>query len=68
VKRHLTTREVGSLLDQPEWFVRRIVDALSPSVERFGHKRLIPSDRVTEIKAAIDQHLRRREGRKVVAS
>ena len=58
----LTTRQVGELLSQPEWFIRRIVDRLSPAVDRFGHKRMIPPDRVESIRAAIEQHHARRRG------
>jgi hypothetical protein len=63
MKINLTTREVGELLSQPEWLVRRVADGLSPAFEKFGHKRLIPASRVPEIGRAIQdrQAKRRRE-------
>ena len=50
----LTTREVGELCDhEPEWLIRRVVDALDPPVRRFGHKRMIPKNRLPEIQQAL---------------
>lgn len=49
----LTTREVGDETGKPEWLIRRIVDSLSPPVNRFGHKRMIPRDRLPEIEQAL---------------
>lgn len=60
----LTTRQVGDLVDQPDWLVRRIVDALAPPVEKFGHKRMVPRVRLPEIRRAIEHHLERRKERK----
>ena len=61
MKVFLTTREVGELLDQPEWAVRRVVDALLPPVEKFGHKRLIPAVRIHELETALKNRARSRE-------
>lgn len=58
----LTTRQVGELLQAPEWLVRRIVDALPQPVDKFGHKRMIPTERVPEIKAAIEAKQSARRG------
>jgi len=49
----LTTREAGDLCGKPEWLIRRIVDALNPPVGRFGHKRMIPAERLPEIMVAV---------------
>jgi hypothetical protein len=49
--RYLTTRQVGDQIGEGEWTVRRIADDLSPPIERFGQKRMIPADRVAEIEA-----------------
>ncbi len=51
----LTTREAGDEVGKPTWLIRRIVDSLTPPVNRFGHKRMIPRDRLPEIRKAIDQ-------------
>jgi hypothetical protein len=56
VKTNLTTRDVALLLNRPEWFIRRIVDSLSPPVERFGNKRVVPLARMSEIREAIGRH------------
>ena len=54
--KYLTTREAGELCDdKPEWLIRRIVDALEPPVERFGNKRMIPADRLPEVKKALEE-------------
>ena len=50
--RFLTTKQVGDLLGQPEWKVRRVVDSLGP-IERFGNKRLIPAEMVERVRAEI---------------
>lgn len=55
MKEVLTTREAGDEVGRPEWFVRRIVDSLNPPVDRFGHKRMIPRERLAEIRKAIDE-------------
>jgi len=57
--RYFTTREVGDICDQPEWLIRRVADELDPPVSRFGHKRMIPADRVSEIKERLSQRHRR---------
>jgi hypothetical protein len=65
VSSNLTTREVGQLYRQPEWLIRRLVDEILPPFEKFGHKRLIPRQRLPEIQAALADYtvrrIRRRE-------
>lgn len=58
----LTTREVGEIVGQPEWLVRRIVDKLAPPVEKFGHKRMIPPARLPEIQTAITARQNAKQG------
>lgn len=58
----LTTREVGEIVGQPEWLVRRIVDHLAPPVEKFGHKRMIPLSRLPEIQTALAARKHAKEG------
>lgn len=53
MKAILTTREAGDEIKEPEWLVRRVSDSLTPPVERFGHKRMIPRERLPEIEQAI---------------
>jgi len=55
----LTTRQVGEVFGEPEWRIRRIVDSLR-DIPRFGGKRMIPRERLTEVAAA----LARKEGSK----
>ena len=50
-----TTRQVGDLLHEPEWMIRRVVDALQTPVPRFGGKRAIPAARLAEIAEAVKQ-------------
>jgi len=45
----LTTGQIGRMVGQPEWKIRRIVDSLSPAVPMFANKRLIAPDRLGEI-------------------
>jgi len=49
----LTTREIGDLLGQPEWRIRRVADELVPPVSRFGGKRAITRGRIPAIVAAL---------------
>ena len=39
---HLTIGEIASLYDQPQWRVRRCVDALDVEIPRAGQYRLVP--------------------------
>jgi hypothetical protein len=50
-----TTRQVGELLKQPEWLIRRVVDGLQTPFPRFGGKRAIPASRLAEIAEAVQQ-------------
>lgn len=62
---YYTTRQVGDLLNQPEWMIRRVVDGLQTPVPRFGGKRAIPASRMAEVAEAVK---RRREGAESEAS
>ena len=44
----LTTADVGEILAQPDWRIRRAVDSLE-NIPRFGGRRAIPRDRLPEI-------------------
>lgn len=49
-----TTREIGDLLDNDEWRVRRLFeDGTLPEPERFGGKRAIPSSMIPVIVDAL---------------
>lgn len=48
----LTTRQVGEMLGQPQWRIRRIVDRLD-GIEKFGGKRAIPRSKLPAIIKAI---------------
>lgn len=49
----LTTRQVGEIVERPEWLIRRVVDSLGVPIAKFGHKRMIPADLVDAIRQAI---------------
>lgn len=51
---HLTVGEVASILGEPEWKVRRIVDALEEDIPRAGLYRLIPRSLLTTIAEQLD--------------
>ncbi len=57
-----TTKQVGDLLKQPEWLIRRVVDSLIDPVPRFGGKRAIPAARLAEVAEAIQRRLQPAEG------
>ena len=50
----LTTREVGELLGQPTWRIRRVVDSLK-DVERFGGKRVVRRSALPKIFAELQK-------------
>lgn len=52
---HLTIPQIAARLGQPDWLVRRVVDALPEPVPRAGQYRLVPAGRVDEIARAIEQ-------------
>lgn len=61
--KNLTTREVSERCDAPDWLVRRVVDAIDPPFDRFGPYRIIPENRLAEVKKAIKK---RRSGQSLM--
>jgi hypothetical protein len=51
----LTTRQVGDILGQPEWKIRRVVDSLG-SIPRFSGRRMISRGLLPQIIDAIRAH------------
>jgi hypothetical protein len=50
---HLTIGQVAKIFDAPEWKIRRIVDSISPEVQRLGLYRLVPRAMLPEIGAKL---------------
>ena len=46
---HLTIGQVAKIFGVGEWRIRRIVDSLSPEVQRIGLYRLVPRTMLAEI-------------------
>jgi hypothetical protein len=50
----LTVPQVARLLAVPQWAVRRAVDALTPPVGRLALWRVIPPERLDEVRAVLE--------------
>jgi hypothetical protein len=50
----LTVGTIARLLAVPPWAVRRAVDALTPPVGRLALWRLIPPERLDEVRAELE--------------
>jgi hypothetical protein len=60
--RYLTTKQIGALLDAPQWEVRRVVDGLRPPVARLGMQRMVPFARLEEIRKVLSERRQRKRG------
>ena len=50
---HLTTGQVATFYDVPEWRIRKIVDSLGCDIPRVGLYRMIPRDVLPAIAARL---------------
>ena len=46
---HITIGDIAKIFDEPEWKIRRIVDALPDEIQRAGRYRLVPRSLLTSI-------------------
>ena len=51
-----TTGDIARQQNLPEWRVRRTLDAVMPDAPRVGRFRVVPSDRLPEITAALAKY------------
>ena len=58
---HLTIGDIAEFYGEPDWKIRRIVDALPDEIQRIGRYRLIPRDLLPKI-GAILQERNQRQG------
>lgn len=59
----LTVGAVARLLAQPEYRVRRLVDALGVDIPRAGRYRLIPREMLPRIEEELERRAARRQAR-----
>lgn len=60
-KSHLTVVEVAEIFGEPDWKIRRIVDALPDEIQRIGRYRLIPRELISKIGAILQERNAHRE-------
>jgi hypothetical protein len=58
---HLTIGQLADLLHEPEWKVRREVDALGVEIPRAGLYRLVPRELVPRLVEQLDQREHKQE-------
>ena len=51
----LTIGDVADFFDEPDWKIRRIVDALPDEIQRIGRYRLIPRDLLPKIGVILER-------------
>ena len=49
----LTTGEIASQYNVPQWLIRRLADQLDPPPMRAGYYRLIPCDQLPDIERGL---------------
>lgn len=55
MSKHFTIGEVARIYGEPQWRIRRIVDALDPHLPRAGQYRLVPRDMLPLIGVELDR-------------
>lgn len=58
---HLTVGEIAKIFDEPEWKIRRIVDALPDEIQRIGRYRLVPRELLPSIGVILERRKSNRE-------
>lgn len=54
--KHFTTGELAGRWNVPGWRLRRVLRAMMPDGPKAGRYRLVPDDRLPDVKAALQQH------------
>jgi hypothetical protein len=52
---HLTIGDIAEFFGEPDWKIRRIVDALPDDIPRAGRYRLIPRDLLPKIGVILER-------------
>ncbi|MFH1921472.1 MAG: hypothetical protein ABIP48_16525 [Planctomycetota bacterium] len=61
--KHFTIGDVARIYNEPEWKIRRIVDALNREVPRAGQYRLIPHDMLPAIGVELERRAQANDAR-----
>ena len=56
---HLTIGDIAEFYGEPDWKIRRIVDALPNEIQRIGRYRMISRDLLPKIGAILQERIQR---------